>query len=148
MKQKFISYKLVEFIPETLADGKLYVSEKYKTAVHKCCCGCGEEAVTPLHPTDWSIKISNSLVSLYPSVGNWSFKCQSHYWILNGQVVWAEQFSKEKVNRIRQMDQQHKKDFFNKSNAMRRRRNNGGMFTAIARWAREWLLKLEEKWRG
>ncbi len=30
----------------------LYISIPYVTAAHKCPCGCGEEIVTPLSPTD------------------------------------------------------------------------------------------------
>jgi hypothetical protein len=38
----------VEFIPKALEDGVLYISTKYRTASHRCCCGCGTKIVTPL----------------------------------------------------------------------------------------------------
>jgi hypothetical protein len=28
-------------------------------------------------------------ISLYPSIGNWNFACQSHYWIRRNEVRWA-----------------------------------------------------------
>lgn len=105
MKIEQITPEFVEYIPEVLKGGKLYISEKYKTAVHKCCCGCGEEVVTPLSPAEWSIKVHGDLVSLFPSIGNWSFKCRSHYWIRNNRVVWDKKFTKAQVERVRKKDQ-------------------------------------------
>jgi hypothetical protein len=29
----------------------------FRTAAHCCCCGCGEEVVTPFTPTDWSMTL-------------------------------------------------------------------------------------------
>lgn len=37
----------VEFTPDDPAEGVLYISEEYETAIHKCPCGCGNEVVTP-----------------------------------------------------------------------------------------------------
>ena len=84
-------------IPATIADGVLWVSTAYGTAVHRCCCGCGQEVVTPLGPTDWSVAVDGDAVSVYPSIGNWSFSCKSHYWINRGQLKWAEQWSKAQI---------------------------------------------------
>jgi hypothetical protein len=78
-----MQHKFVEFVPEDIQPNTLYVSVEYGTAVHKCCCGCGEEVVTPLTPTDWKLKFDGESVSLAPSIGNWSFKCRSHYFIRN-----------------------------------------------------------------
>lgn len=36
---------------------------------------------------------------LRPSVGNWSFPCQSHYWIDNGRVRWAGRMSARQARR-------------------------------------------------
>jgi len=43
----------------------------------------------PLGPTDWKLTFDGESVSLYPSVGNWNFPCQSHYWIQENKVRWA-----------------------------------------------------------
>jgi len=70
----------VEFIPEQLEPGKLYISEVYETAVHACLCGCGEQTVTPLGAGQWTLtKSATGLVSLSPSIGNYQFACRSHY---------------------------------------------------------------------
>jgi hypothetical protein len=36
-------------------------------------------------------------ISLHPSIGNWGFDCQSHYWIERSQVVWAPRMSGEQI---------------------------------------------------
>lgn len=119
MRIERIGYRLVDFIPENLEDGLLYISEKYKTAAHKCCCGCGEEVVTPLNPTDWTFKIIDGRVSLYPSIGNWSFTCKSHYWIKNGQVKWSYQMTDEEIQLGRNRDKRLKERYFNQINQVK-----------------------------
>ena len=47
--------EFVQFIPETLDEGVLYVSLEHRTVAHRCCCGCGNEVVTPLDPTQWRL---------------------------------------------------------------------------------------------
>jgi hypothetical protein len=87
----------VEFIPEILEDGKLYISLTYSTAVHNCCCGCGYKVVTPLSPTGWRITVEGKFVSLYPSIGNWGYPCQSHYWIRRNAVRWSSQMTPQEI---------------------------------------------------
>jgi uncharacterized protein DUF6527 len=41
-------------------------------------------------------------ISLFPSIGNWSFPCRSHYWIDGGRVIWADEWSDDMIaNRAR-----------------------------------------------
>jgi hypothetical protein len=80
----------VEFLPDELESGKLYISMQYATASHKCCCGCGRDVVTPISPTDWQLAFDGRSLSLTPSIGNWSYPCRSHYWIRHNRVVWDE----------------------------------------------------------
>jgi hypothetical protein len=96
-----LTHKFVEFVPEELEQGILYVSIRYVTAVHKCCCGCGYEVVTPLSPNDWKLIFDGKTVSLEPSIGNWGFACRSHYWITRNQVSWAEDWSDKRVEASR-----------------------------------------------
>lgn len=85
-----IKYKFVQYIPDQIEERTLYISIEFGTAVHKCVCGCGNEVVTPLSPSDWELIYNGETVSLYPSIGNWGFKCESHYWITKGKVKFAE----------------------------------------------------------
>jgi len=116
MKPEIVmKHKFVEFIPEELNEGTLYISEKYATTVHKCCCGCGREVVTPLSPVGWQLRADSKTVSLYPSIGNWSLPCQSHYFITNNKVVWAAQWSKERIALGREDEAQAKERYFAKT---------------------------------
>lgn len=116
MRQAHVVPQFVEYIPERLEEGILYISEKYGTATHKCCCGCGEEVVTPLNPTDWSLKIESNLVTLDPSIGNWSFACRSHYWIQRGEVIWAASMTQWQIERVRTFDRVNKEAYFRAKN--------------------------------
>jgi hypothetical protein len=99
-----IRHEFVEFIPKELDDRVLYVSVQCCTAVHKCCCGCGQKVVTPLSPAQWRLVFDGETVSLKPSVGNWSFRCESHYWITNSQVKAASHLTRERIAAIRAGD--------------------------------------------
>ncbi|HEY3412779.1 MAG TPA: DUF6527 family protein [Armatimonadota bacterium] len=92
-----LRHEFVEFVPDDLEQGTVYVSIPYATAVHKCCCGCGNEVVTPLSPTDWALTFDGATVSLSPSIGNWGFSCRSHYWIRRNTVTWARPWSPGEV---------------------------------------------------
>ena len=116
MRQAFLRARFVEFIPERLADGVLYVSERYRTATHRCCCGCGEEVVTPLGPTDWSLRVANGAVTLYPSIGNWSLACRSHYWVRNGEVGWAASMTRQQIEQGRARDRHLRDAYFEEVN--------------------------------
>ena len=86
-----LSHKFVKNVPDKLEDGVVYISIEYSMVIHKCCCGCGKEVVTPLSPKDWELLFDGESISLFPSIGNWSFECRSHYWIKNNKVVWCKQ---------------------------------------------------------
>jgi hypothetical protein len=98
-QEKLLRHEFVEFIPdlEHMEEGTLYVSMQFATVIHKCCCGCGNEVVTPLSPMDWKLIFDGKTISLDPSIGNWSFECQSHYWIRDSTVKWAPQWSREEI---------------------------------------------------
>ena len=104
----------VEFIPKGLEDGVLYISKKFRTATHRCCCGCGAKIVTPLRETEFSLTQRGDTASLYPSIGNWDHPCQSHYWIKDNQVVWAGTMSKEQIQMGRVHDDALKHEYFAK----------------------------------
>jgi len=104
MKLTKMRARFVEFIPDQLDDGVLYISERFRTCSHKCCCGCGEEVVTPLSPAEWSIRSEGDTISLWPSVGNWSYACMSHYIIRRNRVLWAPPLTERQIARVRQRD--------------------------------------------
>lgn len=114
---KTLKHEFVEFIPDVIEERKIYVSIEYATVVHKCCCGCGKEVVTPLSPTDWKLTFDGKTVSLDPSIGNWSFACRSHYWIRNNKVRWAAPWSPEEIAAGRAHDWFAKEGYFDTAGA-------------------------------
>ena len=111
-----LAHEFVEFIPDVIEEGRLYVSMEYATTVHKCACGCGKEVVTPLSPTDWKLIFDGKTVSLEPSIGNWGFPCRSHYWVRNNRAVWAEDWSQARVNANRARDRRTKDEYYGTDN--------------------------------
>ncbi len=114
LKISLLQHEFVEYIPGELSDGVLYVSIQFATAVHKCACGCGSEVVTPLSPTDWRMTFDGKTISLYPSIGNWSFSCQSHYWIFRNQIRRAARMSSSEIDDGRRKDRWAKAAYFEK----------------------------------
>lgn len=108
MSRATYTHKFVKAFPETLEEGVLYVSVEFATAAHRCFCGCGSEVYTRFSPTDWSMKFDGEAVTISPSIGNWSFACQSHYILANGRVRWADKWSRERIEMGRAIDRQHK----------------------------------------
>jgi hypothetical protein len=92
-----VTHKFVDEVPERLEPGTLYVSMRYATALHLCCCGCGSEVVTPLSPVQWRVTFDGETITLDPSVGSWALPCRSHYVIRNGHVIEALPWSEEEV---------------------------------------------------
>ena len=101
---KKIDFVFVDSIPRDIEEGILYISMKYKTAIHKCPCGCGNEVVTPFSPARWQLTFDGDTITLYPSIGNWSFDCQSHYWIRNNNLIWASSFTEYEIKKNREND--------------------------------------------
>lgn len=96
--------RLVEFVPKELEPGVIYISIKYRTTVHLCASGCGNKVVLPLGPAQWNITWDGETISMSPSVGNWEYPCESHYWIRRNLVQWAPKWSRERIERGRERD--------------------------------------------
>jgi hypothetical protein len=81
----------------------LYVSTTYSTAAHLCCCGCGNEVITPLSRAQWVLTFDGQ-VSMWPSIDNWALPCRSHYVVDSGRVRWARRFSELEIRSNREDD--------------------------------------------
>src|SRR5574340_906760 len=112
MKINNIIPRFVEFIPEEVDEGILYISTTYATAIHKCACGCGERVVTPIRPTDWILIWNGETVTMKPSIGNWSLQCQSHYLIIENEIIWAGKWSPAEIKSGRARDKKAKSRYF------------------------------------
>lgn len=112
MKASHFAPQFVESIPEVLEPGVLYVSMSLASVIHLCACGCGQEVITPLSPTDWKLCFDGENVTLDPSIGNWSFPCRSHYWIRGGKIRWSGTWSTEEIADGRAHDRARKEAYY------------------------------------
>src|SRR3569623_760193 len=93
-----ITHRYVEFIPKELDAGVLYISKRFNTASHLCCCGCGQKAVTPLNPAGWRLMDHGKTVSLNPSIGLGTLPCRSHYFIHQSRIDWCRNMTDEETS--------------------------------------------------
>lgn len=142
MKQKvdILTSKFVEFTPEHPELGVLYISVEYNTARHQCACGCGEIVVTPFSPHQWSMIYNGKTVSLRPSIGNWRFKCKSHYFVTDNKIQWAGQWNDDQIAAGRAYEKQNAKDFY--TNQVNNESNNVTVSTKRERTLLEWFLNI------
>jgi hypothetical protein len=112
VKREQIAHQFVEYIPEQLEEGVVYVSIRYATAMHRCFCGCGSEVVTPISPTDWTLIFDGRTISLDPSVGSWNLPCRSHYWITHNRVEWAHRWTERRIAAARERERREKERYF------------------------------------
>lgn len=128
--------EFVKRIPTDLSDGVIYISTMYSTAAHKCCCGCGSKIVTPLKAGRWRLERDGDLVSLSPSIGNWSLACQSHYWIRNNSVEWAPALTPAQIAKNRASDRRVLQD-----EHVRRARLERGFWQRMWEAVRQWFKR-------
>lgn len=131
----------VDFIPDRLETGVLYISRRYATATHLCCCGCGLEVVTPLNPAKWRLDERDGTVSLTPSIGNWSFPCKSHYWIIGNEVRWAAAMAPALIAAVKACDRRDVVELGRQpvglAHAITRRAQE--LWAKTRRWLERWL---------
>ena len=104
MKHHTLEHRFLKHIPDTLEPGVLYISLEYGSVAHSCCCGCGEEVMTPLTPTDWKLIFDGETISLHPSVGSWTLPCRSHYVIKQSRVCVAAPWTDRQISAERRRD--------------------------------------------
>lgn len=80
----------VDYMPDRPEPGKLYISTIFELAIHLCACGCGGKTVTPLGASEWTLTDKGGIVTLRPSIGNWSGEnpYHAHYYITDNKIQW------------------------------------------------------------
>src|SRR5262245_30895132 len=132
LKVDKIRPEFVESVPETLEEGVLYISERFRVCSHKCCCGCGEEVITPLSAAEWKLTREGGLVSLWPSVGNWDYACRSHYFIQRNAVLEALPMAEWQIARVHQRDAADLARMIASNNAENDRRRSTGAAVPVS----------------
>jgi hypothetical protein len=112
IRHQTLEHRFVRNVPREMEAGVLCISMDYATAVHSCCCGCGDRVVTPFTPTDWRMTFDGETISLHPSVGNWNQKCRSHYVIRRNHVLEAAAWSNSQIEAERRRDKLSKGAYY------------------------------------
>lgn len=118
----------IHYMPKELNPGVLYVSEEFGAAAHLCACGCGSKIRTPLGPTEWTVEEAPGGPTLTPSIGNWQLPCQSHYWIYEGEIRWAEKWTPAQIEAGRRREKKRRHAHYD---ALYRKR---GLLARFWRW--------------
>ena len=145
-----VTPELVDLAPRVLQPGRLYISHKYRAAVHLCCCGCGEKVVTPLSPAEWRVDLKDGRATLHPSIGNWSMPCRSHYVIRESRVIWATGFSEKQITAVFERDQRDLQRLHRTTAAHCRTKTppaSPAAPQAVRRGPPGWLAWLKDMWR-
>ena len=140
MRRTAIIPEFVESAPQELQDGVIYISDRFRTALHKCCCGCSREVVTPLNPVAWSYIREGETVTFQPSIGNWSFPCKSHYLIIKNEVVWIGTMSARQIARVKARDARDQNAYIKRCNQEKL------VATQKSTWISTFLKKISHLW--
>jgi len=61
---------------------------------------------------DWTLIYDGTAITLHPSIGNWGFACQSHYWIRGDSVIWAGRWSKRRIEAAKLAARHAEREYF------------------------------------
>ncbi len=126
-----IELQRVHYMPKELRPGVLYVSAEFGAAAHLCACGCGAKVRTPIGPTDWEFEEGPNGPTLRPSVGNWQFPCQSHYWIWDGEIHWSDPWTPSQIAAGQRAEQERARAYYEA-----REQRRVGLLWRFWRWFR------------
>jgi Family of unknown function (DUF6527) len=117
-----IRFEFVESVPSEREQGVFYISMPYRSIIHNCLCGCGAKIVTPIRPDKWTLFYDGDTITIDPSIGNWSYPCQSHYVIRRNRVLDAGPMSQSRIDAGRRRDFHLTDAYYNRQPAPERDR--------------------------
>lgn len=96
-------YSIIESdrLPDQVGPFEFHYSRKFDMAAVACACGCGHRIMLNLLEQH-QLEIVDGLPSVDPSILVADAPCLSHFYITNGRVEWAQQWSKKTVDRVMQ----------------------------------------------
>ncbi len=96
-------YRIIETekLPAQVKPFEFHYSRRFEMAALACACGCGHRIMLNLLDQH-RLVIEEGLPTVKPSILVSDAPCLSHFFIKRGQVEWAQQWSKEEVDRVMQ----------------------------------------------
>ena len=141
MKAEDFRPVFVDDIPNTLDEGHIYISIRYRTASHLCACGCRTQVVTPIKPAKWELTYNGEAIWLAPSIDRSQSPCGSHYWIRRSRIQWYPPLSEVDAQRTRERDARDLRAYYN-DRAQPQHRPAASAEKKTARlWSRLWARR-------
>ncbi|MEZ4977362.1 MAG: DUF6527 family protein [Flavobacteriaceae bacterium] len=81
-------------------------------------------------------------VSLKPSIGNWSYDCQSHYWITKDEIRWSTSWTKEEIDSVRKHEISERQSYFENKKPVEEELENVPIAQEKFDKNRSWLSRL------
>lgn len=96
-----IAYHIFESerLPDQIGAYEFHYSRRFEMAALACPCGCGHRVMLNLLDQHHLV-IEGGLPTITPSILVSDASCLSHFFLQNGRVVWAQQWSKSIVDRV------------------------------------------------
>jgi len=96
-------YRIIESerLPPQVGPFEFHYSRRFEMAALACACGCGHRVMLNLLDQHHLV-IEGGLPTVTPSILVSDALCLSHFFIRRGQVEWAQQWSKKKVDMVMQ----------------------------------------------
>jgi hypothetical protein len=96
-------YRMIESerLPPQVGPFEFHYSRRFEMAALACACGCGHRVMLNLLDQHHLV-IEGGLPTVTPSILVSDAPCLSHFFIRRGQVEWAQQWSKKKVDMVMQ----------------------------------------------
>jgi AraC-like DNA-binding protein len=88
LKPELLVPEFVDYLPDQIVAGRLYVSIKMAALAHRCPCCCGFKVVTPITPTQWRVTFDGESISIDPSITN--IGCGAHYSVNRNRILWLD----------------------------------------------------------
>src|SRR5690242_3065825 len=88
-----------ERLPQQVGPEEFHYSDRFQMAAMACPCGCGHRIL--LNVADQhSLEINEGRPTVKPSILVADAACLSHFWLTDGRMVAAEEWSAAKVKRV------------------------------------------------
>ena len=96
-------YRIIESekLPTEVGPFEFHYSRRFEMAALACACGCGHRVMLNLLDQH-QLFIKDGFPTVTPSILVSDAPCLSHFFIRNGEVQWAQQWSKKTVDKVMQ----------------------------------------------
>lgn len=133
-------YRIIESerLPSQVGPFEFYYSRRFEMAALPCACGCGHRVMLNLLDQH-ALAIENGLPTITPSILVSDAPCLSHFHIRSGRVIWADQWSKETVDRVMQF--QVRRHVERDANRKQKERSESSLMRRLVDWCMSWFRR-------